>query len=202
VDAIPSILLAISPPPFFLMNSQASSTQREQPVRALERLDLLPRACLAILIAPASSGKTSSLITWAAQWKGDSQWKFTWVFINEEDNIPATFLKHLENAISRLESIETLSSAQEDDLEDGMIRLINILSGVQDNVVLIFDNYQAISSPSIHTAVQLVLDYLPPQVHVIIASQSEPPLALPRMRVRRQLLELGLEDLRMEPVDI
>jgi LuxR family maltose regulon positive regulatory protein len=181
------------------MNCQASTTKCEQPLRALKRLDMLPRAGLAILIAPASSGKTAHLIRWAALWKGDRQWKFAWVNISEEDNIPVIFLEHLENAIRQLESQEALSSAQEDDLEDGMIRLINYLSGVRENVVLIFDSYQAISSPSIHAAVQLLLDYLPPQVHVIIASQSEPPLALPRMRVRRQLLELGLEDLLLNP---
>jgi LuxR family maltose regulon positive regulatory protein len=201
MEAFPIILLAISPC-LISMNSQASSTHREQRMHALERLDFLPRVRLAILIAPASSGKTTCLKRWAAQLEGESQWKIAWVNLSDEDNIPAIFLKHLENAVNGLEFKETFPPAQEDDLEDGMTSLINLLSEVQENVALIIDNYQAISSPSIHAAVQLLLDYLPPQVHAIITSQREPPLALARLRVRRQLLELGSEDLLLKPVDI
>jgi len=56
------------------------------------------------------------------------------------------------------------------------------------DLALILDNYHVIESCQIHDAMAIFLDYLPLPVHVFIASRTEPPLPLPRLRVRRQLL--------------
>jgi LuxR family maltose regulon positive regulatory protein len=150
---------------------------------------------LVLLVAPGESGKTHCIKSWAAQCEEESQWVIAWLNIREEDNSPAVFLKDLENALGQIVEADSISAVQAGDLEAGMTGLINRLAGSQQHLAIILDNYQAISSAPIHAAVQLLLDYLPPQAHVIIASRSEPPLALPRLRVRRQLLELGPEDL-------
>jgi len=38
----------------------------------------------------------------------------------------------------------------------------------------------------------LLLDYLPPNMHLILVSQREPPLPIPRLRVRAQMREMRL----------
>ncbi len=59
---------------------------------------------------------------------------------------------------------------------------------------MIFDNYQIIREPKIHGIVANLIDYLPPNFHLIIASKNKPPLQIPRLRVRRELLEIDLKD--------
>jgi hypothetical protein len=43
--------------------------------------------------------------------------------------------------------------------------------------------------------VAFLIDYLLPNFHLIITSQVYPPLQIPRLRTRRELLEIGPEDL-------
>jgi hypothetical protein len=42
----------------------------------------------------------------------------------------------------------------------------------------------------VHEAVALLLDHLPRQLHLLLATRSDPPLALARLRSRGELLEL------------
>ena len=44
-----------------------------------------------------------------------------------------------------------------------------------------------------------LLDHLPPQLHLVIASRADPPLPLARLRARGELVELRAADLRFTP---
>ena len=81
-------------------------------------------------------------------------------------------------------------------LEESTIELLNALTIEPCDCFLILDDYHIIDNAQIHAAVSLLLDYQPPKMHLVIASRSEPPLPIPRLRVRRQLIELGLDDLK------
>jgi ATP/maltotriose-dependent transcriptional regulator MalT len=60
---------------------------------------------------------------------------------------------------------------------------------------LILDNYQSSREPDIHGMVAYLIDYPPPTFHLIITSQFSPPLQIPRLLARRELLEIGPEDM-------
>jgi LuxR family maltose regulon positive regulatory protein len=47
--------------------------------------------------------------------------------------------------------------------------------------------------------VAVLLDHLPANVHLVIASRTDPPLPLARLRVRGQMTELRETDLRFTP---
>jgi len=51
----------------------------------------------------------------------------------------------------------------------------------------------------IHEALTFLLAHLPPQMHLVIAGRSDPPLPLARLRGRGQLTELRDADLRFTP---
>ena len=74
--------------------------------------------------------------------------------------------------------------------------LINILNNLSGPIYLIMDDYQFINNPTIHNGLSYFLDHLPASVHVIIATRSDPPLPLARLRVNRQLTEIRSDDLR------
>jgi LuxR family maltose regulon positive regulatory protein len=73
--------------------------------------------------------------------------------------------------------------------------LINTLIPLEGDRFLILDNYQFIHEPNVHGMVAYLIDYLPPNFHLIIASQVKPPLQIPRLRVRKELLEINPEDM-------
>ena len=63
------------------------------------------------------------------------------------------------------------------------------------------DDYHAIEAPEVHEAVAFLLDHLPDHLHLVIATRSDPPLPLARLRSRGQLTELRAADLRFTPAE-
>ncbi len=75
--------------------------------------------------------------------------------------------------------------------------LINQLAEyTTSSIVLVLDDYHVISAPAIHAALTFVVDHLPPHVHLIVISRSDPPLPRARLRARGQLIDLRAADLR------
>ena len=58
------------------------------------------------------------------------------------------------------------------------------------------DDYHVIDAPPVHQSLGFLLDRLPGQLQVVVASRADPPLPLARLRVRGQLAELRGHDLR------
>ncbi len=67
--------------------------------------------------------------------------------------------------------------------------------------ILVLDDYHAIDSKPIDQALAFLLEHLPPQMHLVIATREDPPLPLARLRVRGQLTELRAADLRFTPAE-
>jgi LuxR family transcriptional regulator, maltose regulon positive regulatory protein len=150
--------------------------------------------------------------------------QMAWVNLRPKDNFPLQFLSSLENALSSAGILPYQTTSSEvstpfreqtgppyfatgegkpsremDEIfrfEAGMVGLTNALSTYPAECILVFDHYHHIFSPAVHSAVTRLLDYPPPQMHVVIASQSEPPLPLPRLRARRQMVEINPADLQ------
>ncbi len=73
--------------------------------------------------------------------------------------------------------------------------LINDLEAAGIEIGLVLDDYHCIKNPVVHTAVSFLLDHCPTLFHLLIASRSDPPVPLPRLRARSQLLDLRVADL-------
>jgi LuxR family transcriptional regulator, maltose regulon positive regulatory protein len=83
-----------------------------------------------------------------------------------------------------------------------VIRLINELARFKQQFMLVLDDYHVIANPKIHDAIEFLLDHLPAHLTLIIATRVDPPLALSRLRVRGQLLEIRADDLRFSLSEI
>ncbi len=77
-----------------------------------------------------------------------------------------------------------------------LVPLLNELAQLQTHWVLVLDDYHLIAATSIHESITFFLEHLPTQVHLAIATRTDPPLPLARWRVRAQLTELLAADLR------
>lgn len=159
---------------------------------------------LGLLIAPEGSGKTTALRQWARCRAADSRTHVAWLGLQPDHNRVDTFLNDLNACFGVVCPTQPIHKdrlpLEENDAElrDRIIQLINRLVYQASPFILILDNYELIESGSVHQAVKLLVEFLPPQAKMVIASTCEPPLQQARLRVRRQLVELGLSDIKNE----
>ncbi len=157
--------------------------------RLLEALDAEPGSKLVLVAAPAGFGKTALLCRWVET----RSLPAVWLSLDERSNNPVNFVTRLAAALQELcPAVKSPQVPTRDIAEDGIIQVINALADAPGDFVLILDNYQVIESPLVSRAMSLLLDYPPPHLHLIIATQVEPSLPLSRLQVRRQLLRLRL----------
>ncbi|KAA3664356.1 MAG: hypothetical protein DWQ04_06115, partial [Chloroflexi bacterium] len=71
-------------------------------------------------------------------------------------------------------------------------------SNVQDDGfrLLVLDDYHKVETTVIHNMLQFWLDHAPPNLHLVIITRKDPPLTLSRLRVRGQMTEIRVRDLR------
>jgi len=74
--------------------------------------------------------------------------------------------------------------------------LVNDLAELPNPLTLVLDDYHFIRDPQVHQFLAQVIRYMPEQVHLAIASRTDPPLAMDRLRAGRELAEIRARDLR------
>ena len=61
------------------------------------------------------------------------------------------------------------------------------------------DDYHVIDARDVQDGMAFLLEHLPPQIHLVIASRADPALPLARLRGRGELAEIRAADLRFTP---
>ena len=168
--------------------------------RLLAMLERGLSAKLILVSAPAGAGKSTLLAAWLKQQGRPA----AWLSLEPGDNDLGRFLLYVVSALQQLEPglgaglPEMLQLQTPVNAEPLLIRLTNDLAELDDNLILVLDDYHALSDPKIHDTVEFLLDHLPSQLCLVIATRTDPPLALSRLRVRDQLFELRGADLRFD----
>ncbi len=127
--------------------------------------------------------------------------RFAWLSLDPGDNEPLRFWIHLLGALQVSlsdfgHSLEKMLSLSElPSFESILTSLINQLGNRSEKIVLVLDDYHLITEPSIHEGITFILEHLPPNVHLVITTRSDPPLPLNRLRIHNQLFEIRSEDL-------
>src|SRR5829696_1355867 len=154
---------------------------------------------LMLISAPAGFGKTTLLGEWAAS-RSDEQC-VAWVSLDEADNDPARFLSYLVAALQTVEEeigegvLSSLRAPGSPPIEALTGALLNELADFPGTLAIVLDDYHLIDSDQVHGIVSFLLERLPSNVHLVIASRIEPPLLLARLRARGQITEINAADL-------
>lgn len=169
----------------------------------IERPELVARlraagaARLTLLLAPAGFGKTTLLAQTFATSDPDAP-RLAWLTADRLDNAPRRFLLALLQALraAQPDSPPDARAPLEASPEAAVARLTQGLAAAGRAVNLVIDDYHTITEPDAHQITALLLDYAPPALRLVVASRSEPPLPLARLRVRGELAELHSDALQ------
>jgi LuxR family maltose regulon positive regulatory protein len=171
--------------------------------RLSERLSSGAEAGLTLVSAPAGFGKTTLLTDWLAA-APPGRRAAAWLSLDRRDNDPTVFWTYLVTALRTAAhevGADALSLLQSpgSPMDAVLGSLLNDLSGVPNDVVLVLDDYHVIEAPDVQEGMAFLLEHLPPQVQLVIAGRADPALPLARLRGRGELVEVRAADLRFTP---
>jgi LuxR family maltose regulon positive regulatory protein len=138
--------------------------------RLVERLAGPGALPLAVLVAPAGFGKTRLLSEWANR---DPR-PFAWVTLHARHDDPATLLRSVSMAVD--------SACAE---------------ALDGRAVLVLDNVHVLRHAPSRETIAAIVDELPAELSVALASRAEPPIPLARLRAEGLVTELRHGDLAM-----
>jgi LuxR family maltose regulon positive regulatory protein len=170
-------------------------TRLEEGFRAGHRLTLIS--------APAGFGKTTLLSEWVRHIHAPT----AWLSLDEGENDFTRFLAYIIASLKTIDdrigesALSLQRSPQPPHYETVLISLINDLAEVADRFIFILDDYHVIDSDSIHQAIAYLMDHLPVQIQLVIATREDPPLPIARLRSRQQLTEMTERDLQFSSAE-
>src|SRR5579863_4106132 len=166
--------------------------------RLIERLNEGLHRKLTLISAPAGFGKTTLVSAWVEGIERPT----AWLSLDEGDNNPARFLVYLVAALRTIAAtigegvLGMLQSPQPPPTEAILTALLNDITTISDHFVLVLDDYHVLDAKAVDHALTFLLDHLPPQMHLVIATREDPPLPLARLRAKDHLTEVRAADLR------
>ncbi len=158
------------------------------------------QGALTVVSAPAGFGKTTLLASWAAAYPS----RVGWVSLDAEDNDALRVTTYLILALKSVRAdigevcLEMLSYPQRPPARTILAALLNEISALDTEFVVVLDDYHVITGEPVRDAVAFLIDHLCPNLHLVIVTRSDPLLPLARLRAKNQLAELRAEDLRFQ----
>ncbi len=166
--------------------------------RLIELINRHKPPCFTLISAPAGFGKTTLLSDWVHQHKIQA----AWVSLDAADNDPVRFLGYVSAALMTVDptvgddALAAIQSPQSVPTDRILTLVVNDIAEYQGSVALILDDYQFIESEEVHQALFSVIDHLPQNLHILLASRVDPPWPFARFRARGIMNEIRASDLR------
>ncbi len=172
--------------------------------RLIAQLDEGSDRALTLVSAPAGSGKTTIISTWAAS----CGQPVAWLSLDAGDRHPARFMAHVIAALQTIRPhigqgvLAALAAPQPPLMEAVLTVVLNDIAALSERFILVLDDYHVVDARTVDDAVRFVLQHRPPQLHLVITTREDPLLPLARLRARGQMTELRAADLRFSPAEV
>lgn len=153
---------------------------------------------LTLISAPAGFGKTTLVSEWVTSCKR----AVAWLSLDDSDNDPVQFLSYIVAALQSVQANfgegikEALLSLQTVGMESVLTALVNEVTTIPMDFVLVLDDYHVIDNQSVNHALTFLLNHIPAHMHLVITTRVDPILPLVKLRAKNQLLEIREMDLR------
>jgi LuxR family maltose regulon positive regulatory protein len=154
-----------------------------------------------LVSAPTGYGKTILLSQWLRS--RAAKGVFAWVSLDEQDDDPIRMWRHIVGSLGRgalgeefgADVLAMLSVAGANVSSTVLPMLMNELGEVSQSVLLVLDDFQFATGRGSHESMDFFVEHLPENVHLVLATRSDPPLHLGRLRGRGELNEIRTEHL-------
>jgi len=158
------------------------------------------RKPLVLVTAPPGYGKSTLLAEWASR----DRRRFAWLNADEGDNEPAVFLAYLAVAMSRAGCdcgpvFAALAAGQAEAAATSL--LAETLAGVDEPVVIVVDDAQALTSEAARRIVVAVLDALPDGCELVLSGRRLSLLPHDWLASRYTMIDVGAAELQLGPED-
>jgi LuxR family maltose regulon positive regulatory protein len=163
-----------------------------------ERLSKATRRKLTLVSAPAGFGKSTLVRGWLAE----SVITAAWLSLDEGDNDPVRFWRYIIAAFQvanqefGAEALQIISEPQLRSTEPVAISLINDISQLTHELILVLDDYHVIDAGQIHEGLSYLLDHQPTNLHIVLITRVDPVLSLARLRAHGRMIEIRAVDLQ------
>ena len=159
---------------------------------------------LSLVCAPAGYGKSMVV----SSWLDNSDYKYVWISLSEDENDPKVFLNYLQMAIENIfpnslrEFADLIQFAKLPPIELLVDTLINELDQITEDFVLVLDDYHLIHDENIHSVLNTWLRFPPSHVHLVISTRRDPPLKLNKLKLHNRINEIRMDDLGFNQKEI
>lgn len=172
--------------------------------RLSEKLNRAFTQKVTVVSAPAGYGKSTAVL----EWINSNQLQAAWVSLDTADNDPVVFWQYILAALDdiaeniSLDTSYVFSSLELFKTNIHLSIIIDRFSAIDSDIFLVLDDFHTITEPRILESISYLVNYLPPQMHLILISRSEPNLELARLKLNGELTRLTMLDLRFQPQEI
>jgi ATP/maltotriose-dependent transcriptional regulator MalT len=166
--------------------------------RLLAELETVHTYPLTLISASAGSGKTTLLSAWASRQRNS----VAWLSLDASDTDPVNFWTSCIAALHRYqpspgeEALALLHASQSPPLSMVLVSLLNDIELLDQEIILILDDFHLIEDQAIYEGLSFLLHHLPVHLHLVLSTRTDPQLPLARLRVKGRLIEVRTSDLR------
>jgi LuxR family transcriptional regulator, maltose regulon positive regulatory protein len=162
------------------------------------RMDVALSLPLTLVVAQAGAGKTVLLKQWSAEHAAVS---FVWIDVESADDDPVRFARRLLAVLAAVRPevmlLVRLSALNADGLGDSLIQALAAELESFPEIVIVLDDLQHMSNAALLADIGRLVAAVPPNVHIVISTRVDPPIAWSGLRLRHRLLEIRQADLAM-----
>ncbi len=171
--------------------------------RLIGRLQAGIHGKLSLISASAGFGKS----TLVSHWVATSGQNVAWLSLDRGDNDTTRFLSYVIAALQTIfehigkDILPLLQFQQMPPFESLLTSLLNEVSSLEKPFILVLDDYHLIDNHAIDKALIFLIERMPLQMHMVIATREDPNIPLSRLRIRGQMTELRAQDLRFSSAE-
>ena len=172
--------------------------------RLVEKINTSKGKKLVLIHAPAGFGKTTLLSEWLTQ----IDEPVGWYSLDENDNDIGRFLSYIILAIQGIEPnicttvLNIIRSPDPPPIDTLLAFILNDLACLERNCILVLDDFHLIDNSEVHYALSFLLQYLPPNLQIMVTSRAELPFSISALRAKDQVNVLDTIDLRFTHEEI
>jgi len=166
--------------------------------RLLTLLDQAVERPMVLVAAPAGFGKTTLVTQWLA---GNPTRVAAWVSLDRRDNDPMRLWTDVTMALERVGcrprgDVAGSMAAHDGEVIAGVLpRLLEAMADLQDDLVIVLDDFHVLQDVACHTQVEFLVEHLPPRAHLVVLTRADPGLRVAWLRAVGRLAEIRAADL-------